>query len=218
MPVTLSIDTCIDGGSAAVYDGGAEIAALDLLSAGKQDPPPLHKIDELLVSSGLNIGSIDRIVVTRGPGSFTGVRTGLSIIRGLLRARGISYSTCTVMEALTEMADTSLDEWRTAIFAGKREAAVQNFERKGTRFKSVGKHFLVTREELIRDPYKAIIIGPGLASSFESEPEIAVSKRLITADRNIARLAYRFVNKHGSTSETASLEPVYTREFVTGRS
>ena len=43
----------------------------------------LKIIDELLVKSCLNIKDIDNICVCVGPGSFTGVRVAVSIVKGL---------------------------------------------------------------------------------------------------------------------------------------
>lgn len=58
-------------------------------------------IDDALTSSGLQLSDLDRIAVVSGPGSFTGVRIGISTIKGLAHGCG---KPCVTVDALEAMA------------------------------------------------------------------------------------------------------------------
>jgi tRNA threonylcarbamoyladenosine biosynthesis protein TsaB len=61
-------------------------------------------IDLVMTEAGLTFAQIDRIAVTVGPGSFTGVRVALATARGLALARRIPVIGLTTGEVLAEMA------------------------------------------------------------------------------------------------------------------
>jgi tRNA threonylcarbamoyl adenosine modification protein YeaZ len=61
-------------------------------------------IEAALDQSGLSFGDIDRIAVTIGPGSFTGVRVGVAAGRGLGLALGIPVLGIGTLHALAAMA------------------------------------------------------------------------------------------------------------------
>jgi tRNA threonylcarbamoyladenosine biosynthesis protein TsaB len=56
-------------------------------------------VDEVLLSAGANLGDLDRLAVVTGPGSFTGIRIGVSFVRGLALALGIPAIGVTSLEA-----------------------------------------------------------------------------------------------------------------------
>lgn len=63
-------------------------------------------VENALAATGLAFRAIDRIAVTRGPGSFTGVRIGLAFARGLALALDIPVIAPTTLAVLAEaMAD-----------------------------------------------------------------------------------------------------------------
>ena len=61
----------------------------------------LPMIDDACQSAGLTIAELDRIAVVSGPGSFTGVRIGVSTVKGLAHAHN---TPCVAVDALETMA------------------------------------------------------------------------------------------------------------------
>ena len=88
----LAFDTCLDAVSVAV--ARAEAAGVRVLEERCERPRAGHAerllpmLLEALARHNLGFAEIGRIAVTRGPGSFTGVRTGIATARALALAIG----------------------------------------------------------------------------------------------------------------------------------
>src|SRR5450830_1638087 len=84
----LAIDTALEACSAAVLDTelGTIVAheSLPMLRGHAEALLPL--IARVMDRAGLEFTALDRIAVTTGPGSFTGLRVGLSAARGIALA------------------------------------------------------------------------------------------------------------------------------------
>ncbi len=81
----LAIDTATEACSVAIWNG-------EILFEKYQLAPRLHgelvlaMVDALLQQSQLKLTDIDSFVVNRGPGAFTGIRLGISVVQGLAYA------------------------------------------------------------------------------------------------------------------------------------
>jgi tRNA threonylcarbamoyladenosine biosynthesis protein TsaB len=109
----LAIDTALEACAAAVLDTerGAIIAheSLDMVRGHAEFLMPL--IARVLDRATLRFATLDRIAVTTGPGSFTGLRVGISAARGISLAAGkpaVGLSTLAAYAAPLIAADDTL--------------------------------------------------------------------------------------------------------------
>ncbi len=85
----LAIDTCEKTCAAAIVSGGDALAKrVEEIGRGHAERL-LPMIDELLAEAGVGFDALTRIAVCVGPGTFTGLRIGLSVARGLALSLGI---------------------------------------------------------------------------------------------------------------------------------
>ena len=109
----LAIDTALEACSAAVLDTEqAAIAAHESLAMLRGHAEALMPmIARVLNRAGLEFAALDRIAVTTGPGSFTGLRVGIAAARGIALAAGkpaVGLSTLAAYAAPLIAADDTL--------------------------------------------------------------------------------------------------------------
>ncbi len=79
----LAIDTSSTFGSVALVEGGAVVSELKISRAGTHSQRLMPAIEGFLKGCGLALSEIDLFAVGSGPGSFTGLRVGVSTLKGL---------------------------------------------------------------------------------------------------------------------------------------
>jgi tRNA threonylcarbamoyladenosine biosynthesis protein TsaB len=96
----LALDTCLGACSVAVCEAGRALAmASEAMARGHQERlAPMAR--EVMAAAGLDFSALDRIGVTVGPGSFTGLRVGLAFAKGLALALNRPCLGISVLEAL----------------------------------------------------------------------------------------------------------------------
>ncbi len=96
----LAADTSLPLFSVALLRDDSLVGAVSLEGKSSRNEKLLPAIDWLLVESGTARADIDLFAVTRGPGSFTGVRIGLATIQGLALALGRPVCAMSTHEAV----------------------------------------------------------------------------------------------------------------------
>ncbi|MEJ5363483.1 MAG: tRNA (adenosine(37)-N6)-threonylcarbamoyltransferase complex dimerization subunit type 1 TsaB [Desulfosoma sp.] len=84
----LAVDTSTSSGSVALLDEDAVVAEWTLLSARTHNRRLLDGVDRILAEAGWLLEDVDAFAVTTGPGSFTGIRIGLSTMKAMAWALG----------------------------------------------------------------------------------------------------------------------------------
>lgn len=78
----LAVDTATESCSAALWHQG-ELSALNTQAPRAHTEKILPMVDRLLADAGISIKQVDAIAFGQGPGSFTGIRVGVSVAQGL---------------------------------------------------------------------------------------------------------------------------------------
>jgi tRNA threonylcarbamoyladenosine biosynthesis protein TsaB len=118
----LAIDTCGPSGSVALgrLAGDAiEILGQIELEGRSYSATLVAAVGELLLRNNVELSSLAAIVAVNGPGSFTGVRVGLSAVKGLAEPAQIPVVAVSRLEVLASKASTAtaaLDAHRHEVF------------------------------------------------------------------------------------------------------
>lgn len=96
----LAIETATMLGGIAVMAGAALVAESRLNVRVTHSERLMKEIDHVLQSASMDIADIDVFGISIGPGSFTGLRVGLSTVKGLVYATGKKFVMVPTLEAL----------------------------------------------------------------------------------------------------------------------
>jgi len=84
----LAIDTALEACSVVLMDGDTIVAREQQMMARGHAEALMPMIERLRETAALDFATLDRIAVTVGPGSFTGLRVGIAAARGMGLATG----------------------------------------------------------------------------------------------------------------------------------
>ena len=96
----LAVETSTLAGGAALLDGDRLVGEYVLNIRATHSERLMAAVDHLLHLSGWELGQLEGLAVAIGPGSFTGLRIGISAVKGLALALGIPVSAVPTLDAL----------------------------------------------------------------------------------------------------------------------
>jgi tRNA threonylcarbamoyladenosine biosynthesis protein TsaB len=216
MALILHIDTAVEGASVCVAENGSLVTPV-LATNQKDQSGWLHtSINELMKTDGLQIGKLDAVAVTIGPGSYTGLRVGLSAAKGLcfaLQIPLITINTLTVMAYKSRSAQSNLlicpmiDARRMEVFTAVYDGNLKEIMPpcamilNGTNF-----------DHLLSD-HKMIFSGNGSPKwqKVLSHPNAQFSTEVTNAGDMVYLADQYFKDKQ--FADLAYTEPLYVKEF-----
>lgn len=102
--IILALDTAGVDCAAALYDSGRNTMlgeASDMIGKGHAEHL-MGIVDRVLDQAGVALSAVDRIAVTVGPGSFTGIRVGVAAARGFALSLGVPAVGITTLAVMAE--------------------------------------------------------------------------------------------------------------------
>ena len=227
----LAIETATAVCGAAVIRGGGGV-----MGEARVESPHVHSeqlislVDAALRGAGLESGGIDGIAVSVGPGSFTGLRIGLSVAKGLAYAWNKPLVPVFTLEALAMAAvQQSLAVSGSLIVATIDARRAEVYAAVYRRVNDALEEVVSSRAVQIRDlasivPAEApvIVMGDGADKfhEFLEQGGSSTSSRFVIPSRDrrlcsavaVGLLGERALAS-GQTADIASVEPLYVKDF-----
>jgi tRNA threonylcarbamoyladenosine biosynthesis protein TsaB len=122
--LVLAVDTCGSSGSIALARlDGDEIVRLGerAIAGGEFASLLVPAIAELLAEAGVAVGDLAGLVVVAGPGSFTGIRVGMAVVKAMAEAAQlpvVTVSRLALLAALGAASTSVLDAHRGQLYCG----------------------------------------------------------------------------------------------------
>jgi tRNA threonylcarbamoyladenosine biosynthesis protein TsaB len=209
-------------GSVALLDliSGEEVGFISLPSELDSASALIPALEELLKQQALTASDLSVVAVSVGPGSFTGIRVGISTALGLgLPSQLYAFGISTLDGLVENFCHAGLEgEVLCLIDAQRNECFVGHYQVEKDAFYSLGPPAIWPIQQLntlFKD--RVWLVGPG-AVKYEKELRINLGSRGILAftqlhrpsASSIARLAYQRW-KSGERPSLETLQPIYLR-------
>ena len=229
----LCLETSTAVCSVALVDKANVIALRESLDGQNHAEKITVFIDEVMKEAGVKYHDIDAVAVSMGPGSYTGLRIGVSTAKGLCYAMekpliaidtlaamaegfaslqstvyGLQSTVCSSKFIYCPMIDPRRMEVYSAFFNNDLERISET-------------QAIVIDENSFSDlkqNHHLYLFGDGadkLASLFENEENITVTKNFHCSAAYMAKLADKAFNSNDFV-DTAYFEPFYLKDFVPG--
>jgi tRNA threonylcarbamoyl adenosine modification protein YeaZ len=203
----LAIDTALDACSTAVFDSKLGVVAGESLSMTRGHAEALlPQIARVMAKANLDFSDLDRIAVTIGPGSFTGLRVGVSAARGIALAAhkpAVGVTTLTALAMPLLVSDDSVPVV-VAIDARHDQAYMQAFG-------AGGQALSAARIAPLDDAFDGVPDG-AVRLVGSASPKVAALKlrETLVEDRNTPEIQWVATLGASASTETPP-KPLYLR-------
>ena len=200
--IVLGLDTCLSSCSVAVLDGERVLASeREVMARGHQERlAPMAR--DVMAQAGLGFDGLERIGVTVGPGSFTGLRVGIAFAKGLASALSLPAAGVGTLEAMAAEAPGLVF---AVIDARRDQVYLQGFEdgRPLMAPDALAAPMAAARIAELSMGRPFTLIGSGAPLVADLSPGAAILLSEGADARHVARLA--------AAREPAPLRPLYLR-------
>jgi tRNA threonylcarbamoyl adenosine modification protein YeaZ len=216
--VILAIDTSTDTASLALAQDKIVLAELTWRSKQNHTTQLLPNLNQLFTLTGITAKDLTAVVVAQGPGSFNGLRVGVSAAKGLAFSLEIPIIGINSLEvAAYQYAETGLPV--CAIFnAGRSEVATATYQKKYGKWQQLVKADIVTVEHLCKHTTnKTLFCGEFLPAAAAQIKDLLKTKAVMPPqipDFKRASFLMELGKQRldaGDIDNSVTLQPIYLR-------
>ncbi len=214
----LAIDTSTDTASLALVQGSEVLAELTWRCGQNHTTQLLSNLAHLLKQTRLSPQSLTSIVVARGPGSFNGLRVGISTAKGIAFSLGIPIIGISSLEVEAYQHAETGSPICPIFNAGRDEIATAMYQMKRKQWHQITAEHITTVETLCSQiTTKTVFCGefiPSIASQLSKllkqkatmpSPTTTLRRASFLAELGLIQL------KIGDYDNSATLQPLYLR-------
>jgi len=217
----LAVDTSTTQVGLAVYDGAQVLGEFAWRSGQRHTVELAPAIAELLARCALTMNDINALGVALGPGSFTSLRVGLALVKGLAFSRHIPLIGIPTLDILAHAQPTSKLPLAVAIQAGRGRYALGWYKRSGPadkvsrkQWQAQGEARVVTLEALMAEVQSPAVVCGEFAAEIRQKIILNENVQLVSPVNSIRRPAVlaelawaRWQNN--DVDDEAALAPIY---------
>ena len=225
-PTILYIETATDVCSVAL-SRGAEVIGLKEEAGGNNHAKHLLPfVDEVLKQGGCTVSDLNGVAVSVGPGSYTGLRIGVSTAKGIAYTAGIPVMAVGTLESIAQGARESwtdasaeplqivpmLDARRMEVFTTRYSFDMQSLEEVSAKIVDEN-----TFAELLSE-HKVLFCGNGMPKCREilsANPNAFFAEVPVSAKNMLPAALRKWQNS--DFENVAYFEPFYLKEYVAAK-
>lgn len=219
MPLILNIETSTTLCSVSIAKEGKVLASKEV-NEGYTHAENLHVfIEEVLAKAGMSAKDLNAVTVGSGPGSYTGLRIGVSAAKGLAYALRIPLIAINTLQIMTAKA---IQENKTDVLfcpmldARRMEVYAAIFDKDLNTIKETSAQILPDALSFFETGKPICFFGDGMSKCKEVLSQIPNStfiENIVPSASALAELSYQ-KHKKGQFEDVAYFEPFYLKDFL----
>src|SRR5437870_10535746 len=207
----LAVETSTMSGGAALLDGERVVGEYILDVRVTHSERLMAAIDQLLNDAGWSAGDLEGLAVAVGPGSFTGLRVGLSTVKGLALALSIPVAAVPTLDAMAALLPFAALPVCPVLDARKREVYASLYRWDGAGMHRVWEYLAIAPADLAQRLEEPVIV----LGDAEDQIHSPYARRIRPPRRgpspaSVGALGYSRL-AIGDTVAPADLVPIYLR-------
>lgn len=211
----LAIDTATELCAVALTKGPELVAEYRLNRKNMHNEKLVQAVQQIAADADWPLNTLDGIAVSIGPGSFTGLRIGLSVVKGLAFSLDVPVAAVNTLDALAFGNYFWSGQVCAVIKARQEELYVARYDN-GDPFRRISDYEIITNSEFGELLQKPALVVPNpvrLVDVLQSSHALfAPPAASLASAFKIAQLGYeKFLAKEIEDAEM--LEPFYLKEF-----
>lgn len=224
MSLILQIETATTVCSVALSENGSVLAHKEIQQRNVHAEVITLFIDDVLKMAGKLYSELSAVAVSCGPGSYTGLRIGISVTKGLCYSLDIPFIAVETLEAMTDgmIAECALSDmlFCPMIDARRMEVFTAVFDANGNKVKATSAEIIDqdSFSDLLKIN-KVVFFGDGAAKCSDvlgKNPNVQIIPDFQNSARYLTKKAIeKFINK--DFEDTAYFEPYYLKDFIAGK-
>lgn len=223
----LHIETATQICSVALSEDGVLVLAKDMAKANAHASHLTLLIEELLAETGEQLGNLSAISVSKGPGSYTGLRIGVATAKGLcfgadlplLAVDSLSLMASGFLDHARELGTDLSDVWLMPMIDARRmEVYTAAFDKDLTQVEPIAARIIDEHsfDEELYNGKIMLLFGDGadkFAQLFSTNDRVTVVENFKCAAGHGVHLAYQKLLAK-QFEDTAYFDPLYLKDFV----